>query len=115
MPPSSRSTPQLGNKALQRLLARDAASVVSPPSIDENEVEILTTEQINVVIDKLVDHPLYEITAVGLATGLRRVELLALSSRMLTGIEHSCPSGYRSRKPRRLLRFKEPKTNRASA
>jgi hypothetical protein len=50
--------PQLGNNALQQLMARDVAIVVRPLSIDEHKVEILTTEQIDVAIDKLLGHAL---------------------------------------------------------
>jgi integrase len=59
-------------------LSRNVASIVSPPKVEENEVEILTSDQIALVLDKLQNHPLYEIVAVDLSTGLRRSELLAL-------------------------------------
>jgi len=49
-----------------------------PPITPSHAVILLTEGQINVVIDKLVGHPLHDIVVVDLATGLRRGELLAL-------------------------------------
>jgi integrase len=71
------------HRALQRaveseVLARNVASIISPPAVEEREIEILTSDQIKLVVDKLAGHPLYEIAVVDLATGLRRGELLAL-------------------------------------
>ena len=48
------------------------ASAKSPPTVEEEEVEILTSDQITIVIDKLVGHRLYEIVVVDLATGILR-------------------------------------------
>jgi len=61
-----------------QVLARNVASIKSPPTVTEEEVEILTKEQIPVVIEKLAGHHLYDIVVVDLNTGLRRDELLAL-------------------------------------
>ena len=49
---------QTATRALQRLLVRNVASVGRPLLIDELAVEILTTEQIDGVMDKLVGHAL---------------------------------------------------------
>ena len=54
------------------VLARNVASAKSPPTVEEEEVEILTSDQITIVIDKLVGHRLYEIVVVDLATGILR-------------------------------------------
>jgi integrase len=51
---------------------------LAPPKVEEEEIEILTEDEINIVLDKLVGHPLYEIAVVDLNTGMRRGELLAL-------------------------------------
>jgi integrase len=59
-------------------LSRNVASVISPPPVEAEEVEILTAAEIAVVLDKLAGHHLFAIAAVDLATGLRRGELLAL-------------------------------------
>jgi integrase len=60
------------------VLARNVAAAIRPPTVKEEEIEILIADQIAMVIDGLVGHPLYEIAVVDLATGLRRGELLAL-------------------------------------
>jgi integrase len=92
------------------VLARNVASAISPPKIKEQEIEILTDDQITTVMDRLAGHPLYEIAMVDLATGLRRGELLALR---LSDVDLD---GASVRVERSLeetnagLRFKEPKT-----
>jgi integrase len=102
-------------RALQKavaseVLARNVAAVISPPKVTEEEIEILTEDQINLVIDKLAGHPLYEIAVVDLATGMRRGELLALRlsdvdlDRATVRIERSLEE------TREGLRFKAPKT-----
>jgi integrase len=60
------------------VLARNVASIISPPKVEADEIEILTAEQIDLVLTKLEGHPLYAISALALATGMRRGELLAL-------------------------------------
>jgi integrase len=71
------------HNALQRAvnnetLARNVASAIRPPKVEEEEVEILDAEQVALVLCKLEGHPLYTISALALATGMRRGELLAL-------------------------------------
>jgi integrase len=92
------------------VLARNVASVVSPPRVEEEEVEILTADQVSTVIETLTGHPLYEIAVLDLATGMRRGEVLALR---LSDIDLD---GAAVRIERSLeetnsgLRFKPPKT-----
>jgi integrase len=71
------------HKALQRAvnndtLARNVASAIRPPKVEVEEVEILDAEQVAFVLRKLEGHPLFAISALALATGMRRGELLAL-------------------------------------
>jgi integrase len=71
------------HRALQRAveseaLARNAASVIKPPNVEEEEIEILDAEQIATVLNRLAGHELYPIVFLALATGLRRGELLGL-------------------------------------
>ncbi|HRQ25789.1 site-specific integrase [Hyphomicrobium sp.] len=71
------------HRALQRaveteVLARNVASTISPPTVESEEVEILDAGQIALVLERLSGHPLYEISALALATGMRRGELLGL-------------------------------------
>jgi integrase len=103
------------HRALQRavkseVLARNVARVKPPPKVEDEEVEILTAEEITVVIDRLVGHRLHEIVVVDLATGLRRGELLALRlsdvdlDRAMITVERSLEETKNG------LRFKSPKT-----
>ncbi len=72
------------HRALQRVceseaLPRNVASLIRPPKVEAQEVEILSADQIVSVLKKLKGHHLFPIVALDLATGLRRGELLALS------------------------------------
>jgi integrase len=72
------------HRALQRAvesetLGRNVASIIRPPKVEEEEIEILGPEQVDLVLTRLEEHPLYAISAVAQATGVRRGELLALS------------------------------------
>lgn len=60
------------------LVARNVAADASPPRPVEQEIEILTEEQVGIVLGKLRGRALYPLIVVALATGMRRGELLAL-------------------------------------
>lgn len=60
------------------LVARNVAADASPPRPVEQEIEILTEEQVGTVLGKLRGRALYPLIVVALATGMRRGELLAL-------------------------------------
>jgi integrase len=71
------------HRALQRAvenetLSRNVASVIRAPNVEAKEIEILSLEEIGVVLARLDGHDLYPIVALALSTGLRRGELLAL-------------------------------------
>jgi integrase len=92
------------------VLARNVASIKSPPPIDEEEVEILTEDQIPIVRDKLAGHHLHDIVVVDLNTGLRRGELLALR---LSDVDFDKAELHVRRsleETKAGLRFKDPKT-----
>jgi integrase len=92
------------------VLARNVASIKSPPTVDEEEVEILLKEQIPIVIDKLIGHHLHDLVVVDLNTGLRRGELLALRLSDLD-LEAATVRVERSLEETKAgLRFKPPKT-----
>jgi integrase len=104
------------HRALQRaveseVLVRNVASVISPPKVEEREIEILDAEQVNLVLTKLEGHPLYTISALALATGMRRGELLALT---IGDVDFEGPSVRVERSleetARGQLRFKPPKS-----
>lgn len=71
------------HRALQRaleaeLLARNVATAISPPPLEYEEVEILDAGEIAFALERLDRHRLYAISALALATGMRRGELLGL-------------------------------------
>jgi integrase len=75
------------HKLLHRVLAdavkagavsRNVASVFQPPAVEQEEIEILSPEQIANVLAKLEGHTLFPIVSLALASGLRRGELLGL-------------------------------------
>jgi len=103
------------HRALQRaveseVLARNVSAVISPPKVEEEEIEILTADQISHVKDKLVGHSLYDIIVLYLATGMRRGELLALR---LSDVDLDLATVRIERsleETKSGLRFKPPKT-----
>lgn len=103
------------HKALQRAvnnetLARNVASAIRPPKVEENEVEILEPEQVGLVLCKLEGHPLYAISALALASGMRRGELLALRISDIS-LDGAWVRVERSLEETRAgLRFKAPKS-----
>jgi len=67
------------------ILSRNVAAIIKPPKVEAKEVEILTPEQVKVLVKGLaVDRrrnqtlPLHPLVMVALSTGLRRGELLGL-------------------------------------
>ena len=59
-------------------LQQNVASLVSPPRVVSIEIEIIREDEIKVVLQKLRGRSMYMIATLGLATGMRRGELLAL-------------------------------------
>ena len=68
----------LADAAAIELVPRNVATVIKPPKVESEEVEILTSPQITEILAKLEGHWLYPFAAIDLGTGLRRGELLAL-------------------------------------
>jgi integrase len=117
--PLSSSTVTQAHRVLHRLLAlalkgetvaRNVASVITPPKIEAEEIGCLAADQIGLVLAALANHWLYPIVALALASGSRRGELLALRWNDID------LSGATLRVERSLeetkngLRFKVPKT-----
>jgi len=103
------------HRVLQRaveseVLSRNVAGIKSPPKVEHQEVEILTEEQIALVIDKLAGHRLCEIVVVDLASGLRRGELLALRLSDVDLDEAKLRVERSLEETKGGLRFKPPKT-----
>ena len=68
----------LGYAVENGTLARNVAAIRKPPKVEEQEIEILTAEQIAEVRTKLAGHALVPVVELALATGMRRGELLGL-------------------------------------
>jgi integrase len=93
------------------VLSRNVASVVHPPKVDAEEIEILTSDQIAALLSHLEGHQLLPIVSLALGTGMRRGELCALAwgavdlekatVRVERSLEETDAAG---------LRFKTPKT-----
>jgi integrase len=93
-------------------LARNVAAIRKPPSVEQQEIEILNPDQIKTVLDGLAGHALHPIASLALATGMRRGELLAVQwsdvdlDRAVLRVERSVEE------TRSGLRVKPPKTKR---
>src|SRR5215813_4562461 len=60
------------------VIKTNPVTAADPPRIEPTEIEILDPEQIKAVLQELRGHVLYPIVVLGLATGARRGELVAL-------------------------------------
>jgi integrase len=60
------------------IIANNPVSAADPPAVERMEIEILSPEQVTTLLHGLRDRPLYPIAILGLATGMRRGELVAL-------------------------------------
>ena len=93
-------------------LARNVAAIRKPPKVEEEEIEILTADQVKIVLNGLTNHTLHPIASLALASGLRRGELLALQwgdvdlERGVLRVERSVEETKSG------LRVKPPKTKR---
>lgn len=98
------------------LVASNPAAAVDVPRAKRPEITILTEDQVNAALPALRGSTLYPIAALGLATGMRRGELLALrwKDTDLDGgrlrIDRSLEQTKPTEQNRTGLRFKEPKT-----
>jgi integrase len=68
----------LGHALQWGVVTVNAAAAVDAPRTRAREIEILSTTEVQTVLEKLRGRPLHTIATVLLATGLRRGELLAL-------------------------------------
>jgi integrase len=90
------------------VLSRNVADAATPPRLKHDEVEILTPTQIRSVRDALRGHRLGPIANLGLASGCRLGELLALRWSDLDGDVLVVARSLEQTKAG--LRFKEPKS-----
>jgi integrase len=97
--------------ALSReLIARNAASVIAPPKVEEVEVEALKADEITPVLEALKGHWLEPIAILALAAGPRRGELLALTWGSVDLQRGSMTISRSLEQTRTGLSFKRPKT-----
>jgi integrase len=60
------------------LLRDNPAELAKPPAVGDEEIAILQPDKARALLDRLHGQPLYLLASLGLATGLRRSEMLAL-------------------------------------
>lgn len=93
-----------------RLIAASPARHAKRPKIEDAEIEILSEEQVRDVLGKLRGRPIYPIALLGLATGMRRGEMLALRWRDVDFDKSSLRVEQSLEQTKEGLRFKSPKT-----
>jgi integrase len=86
--------------------------VHKPPKVEDQEIEILSPEQIVDVRSKLADHSLLPIVELALATGARRGELLGLQWGDVDMEAATLRVERRVEETKAGLRLKSPKTRR---
>jgi integrase len=89
---------------------RNPAEITKPPKAENGEIEILSEPQIRDVMAKLSDHPLHTFVRLGLGTGMRRGELLALRWRDVDLAAGKLRVELSLEQTKAGLRFKAPKT-----
>jgi integrase len=60
------------------IITRNPVSAAEPPRVSRAEIQILSPDQIKTVLAALRGRRIYPVTVIGLATGMRRGEILAL-------------------------------------
>jgi integrase len=100
----------LGHAAAWHVVQHNVASLVRPPRVAATEIEIIRENEIKAVLQKLRGRSMYPIATLGLATGMRRGELLALR-RQDVDLDSGKIRIERSLEQTKAgLRFKSPKT-----
>jgi integrase len=100
----------LGHAVKWGLVANNPVASAEPPRVERKEIEILAPGQVKALLTALRGRPLYPIAVLGLATGMRRGELVALRwgdvdlERGIVRVEQSLEQTNAG------LQFKAPKT-----
>lgn len=89
---------------------RNVASATTPPKVVDAEMEILSEDQARLILQELRGRALYMIALLGLTTGMRRGELLALRWRDVDFDGGKLRIEQSLEQTKSGLRFKEPKT-----
>lgn len=99
-----------GHAVTWGLITINPCSAVEPPLTTTREIEVLSETQVTDILQKLRGRPMYMMAAIGLSTGVRRGELLALRWKDIN-LEAATMQVERSLEQTKAgLRFKEPKT-----
>ena len=101
----------LGHAVQWGIVQQNAADNVTPPRVEVTEVEILREGDVKGLLDRLRGRSLYIVAVLGLATGMRRGEMLSLRWQDLD-LDTGKPRIERSLEQTKEggLRFKSPKT-----
>ncbi len=101
----------LGHAAEWGVVLQNVASIATPPRVEAKEIEILRDGEAQSLVEKLLGRSVYMVALLGLATGMRRGEMLAVrwqdidlaagKLRVERSLEQTRKGG---------LRFKTPKT-----
>jgi integrase len=100
----------LGQAVKWSVIAFNPAAAAKPPRVERTEIEILAPDQVKTILHALRGHALYPVAVIGLATGIRRGEMVALRwgdidlDRGKVHVERSLEQTNDG------LRFKAPKT-----
>lgn len=89
---------------------RNVADAATPPKVPDAEIEILTEDQAREILKQLRGRPLYMIALLGMTTGMRRGELLALRWRDVDFDAAKLKVEQSLEQTKAGLRFKAPKT-----
>jgi integrase len=100
----------LGHAATWGLAQQNVAALVGPPPVASTEISILSEDQIGAVLRHLEGRTLRIIVAVGLATGARRGELLAIRLKDIDLAAGMVRIERSIEQTKAGLRFKAPKT-----
>jgi integrase len=100
----------LGHAVTWGLISQNVASRVAPPPVPDQEIKILTEEQIGSVLRHLHGRTLRPIVSVSLGTGARRGEVLALRWRDINFQKATIRIERSLEETKGSLRFKSPKT-----
>ena len=99
----------LAEAVKHELVIKNVAALQPPPTVDREEIAILTREQIRDVLDKLKHRIIYPKAIIALFTGVRRGELLALR-RGAIDFERKTISIKEALEETDAIRFKTPKS-----
>jgi len=99
-----------GALKLDEIVLRNVAHAVPLPKVEDDEMEILTAEQVAETLRRIADHPLYPIVKFAVTTGLRRGEICGLALGCLDLDAGKIRVERSLEETQDGLRFKPPKT-----